>query len=45
MVLGVNEVPDGKAVSAVQDISKEFEKLKRAAQILGLRNLIRLTGH
>ena len=38
MVLGVNEVPDGKAVSAVQDISKEFENLRRAAQMLGLRN-------
>ena len=38
MVLSVNELPDGTAISAVDDISREFEKLRRAAQMLGLPN-------
>lgn len=38
MVLSVNELPDGTAISAVEDISKEFAKLRKAAQILGLPN-------
>ena len=38
MVIGVNEVPDGRAVSAVNEISREFEKLRRIAEMLGLPN-------
>ena len=38
VVLSVNELPDGTAVSAVEDISREFEKLRAAAQALGLPN-------
>ena len=29
MVLSVNELPDGEAISAIEDISREFEKLVR----------------
>ncbi len=38
MVLCVNELEDGSAVSAVEDISREFEKLRKAANLLGLPN-------
>ena len=38
IVLGVNELPDGKAISAIEDISKEFEKLRKIAQTLDLPN-------
>ena len=38
MVLSVNEVPDGKAISAIEDISREFEKFRRIAEMLGLPN-------
>lgn len=34
IVLGVNELPDGKAVTATEDISREFEQLRRVAEIL-----------
>ena len=38
MVLSINELPDGTAISAVDDISREFEKLREAAKMLGLPN-------
>ena len=38
MVLSVNELADGKATSAIDDISKEFEKLRTTARALGLSN-------
>lgn len=38
IVLGVNELQDGTAASAVHDISMEFEKLRAAAGMLGLPN-------
>ena len=38
IVLGVNELPDGKAVTAMEDISREFEQLRRVAEMLGLPN-------
>ena len=38
MVISVNELPDGKAITAVEDISREFEKLRRIAEVLGLSN-------
>lgn len=38
MVLSVNELDDGTAVSVVEDISRELEKLRKAAQMLGLPN-------
>lgn len=38
VVLGVNELPDGKAVSAIEDISRELEKLRKTAQMLDLPN-------
>ena len=38
MVLSVNELADGRATSAIDDISKEFEKLRITAQALGLSN-------
>ena len=38
LVLGVNELADGKAITAVEDISREFEKLRRVAEVLGLPN-------
>ena len=34
----VNGLVDGKAITAVEDISKEFEKLRRVAEMLGLPN-------
>lgn len=37
-VLGVNELQDGSAASAIDDISREFEKLRYAASMLGLPN-------
>ena len=36
LVLGVNKLQDGSAASAVEDISREFEKLRHAATVLGL---------
>ena len=36
LVLGVNELADGKAITAVKDISKEFEKLRQVAEMFGL---------
>jgi hypothetical protein len=36
LVLGVNELPDGSAASAIHDIPREFEKLRYAASMLGL---------
>ena len=38
MVLSVNELPDGTAMRAVEDISREFEKLRKVAETLGLPN-------
>ena len=38
LVLGVNELQDGCAISAVDDISRELEKLHEAATLLGLPN-------
>lgn len=38
LVLGVNELADGKAITAIEDISREFEKLRRVAEMLGLSN-------
>lgn len=38
LVLGVNELQDGSALSAVNDISRELEKLREAATLLGLPN-------
>ena len=37
-VLGVNELQDGSAASAIDDICREFEKLRYAASKLGLPN-------
>jgi translation initiation factor 1 (eIF-1/SUI1) len=36
MVISVNELPDGKAISIVENISREFEKIKRIAKMLNL---------
>ena len=33
-VLGVNELQDGSAASAIDDISREFEKLQHAAGVI-----------
>ena len=38
LVLGVNELADGKANTAVEDISREFEKLRLVAEMLDLPN-------
>ena len=38
LVLGVNELADGKANTAVEDISREFEKLRQVAEMLDLPN-------
>ena len=38
MVLGVKELSDGSAISAVSDISREFEKLRKIAHTLRLPN-------
>lgn len=38
MVLGVNELDDGKGASAIADISSEFETLRRTAHALHLPN-------
>ena len=47
MILSVNELPDGKAISAIEDILRELEKLRGVAEMLGLPKLmlIQLTGH
>ena len=37
-VLGVSELQDGSAASAVDDINREFQKLRHAASMLGLPN-------
>lgn len=37
-VLGVSELQDGSAASAVDDITREFQKLRHAASMLGLPN-------
>jgi len=44
VVLGVNELPDGKAISAIEDISREFEKLRKAWGCLTYQILILLIG-
>lgn len=38
VVISVNELPDGTAVSAIEDISKELEKLREIARALRLPN-------
>lgn len=38
LVLGVNELQDGSAISAVDDISRELERVCKAATLLGLTN-------
>ena len=38
MVISVNEVPDGTAVSAINDVSREFENLRKMAHDLGMPN-------
>ena len=37
-VVSVNELPDGTAMSAINDISRELEKLRKTAHDLGLPN-------
>lgn len=39
LVLGVNKLQDGSAASAIKAISREFERLRHAAIVLGLPNL------
>ena len=34
LVLGVNELADGKVITAVEDISMEFEKLRQVAEMV-----------
>ncbi len=38
MVISVNELPDGTAVSAIQDVSTELETLRKVACKLGMPN-------
>ena len=38
IVVSVNHLPDGSAVSAISDISRELEKLRKTATALGLPN-------
>ena len=38
IVVSINELPDGKAICAIKDISREFEKSRRVAEMLGLPN-------
>lgn len=38
MVIAVNEVPDGTAVTAIDDVTRELEKLRKMAHDLGLPN-------
>ena len=38
MVMSVNQLPDGSADSAIEDVSKELCKLRDMAQSLGLPN-------
>ena len=38
LVMGVNELQDGSAASAIEDISREFERLRHTATVLGLPN-------
>ena len=36
VVVCINELPDGKAMSIIEDISREFEKIRRMAAMLNL---------
>lgn len=38
MVLSVNNVPDGSAISMIEDVSRELEKLRETAHALKLPN-------
>lgn len=38
VVISVNELPDGKAISIVNDISREFENIRRVGNMLNLPN-------
>ena len=38
MVISVNELPDGKADSVIEDVSKELRKLREVAHSVGLPN-------
>ncbi|MCH9715537.1 MAG: hypothetical protein K0U52_00410 [Gammaproteobacteria bacterium] len=38
MVLSLNELADGKATTAIDDISREFAKIRTTARALGLNN-------
>ena len=38
VVISVNELPDGTAVSAIEDVSRELEKLREIAHVLHLPN-------
>ncbi len=38
MVISLNEVSDGTALSAIDDISRELEKLRATATLLGIAN-------
>ena len=38
MVISVNEVPDGTAASAIDDVSREFQKLRKIAHAIGMPN-------
>ena len=38
MVISVNELPDGTASSAIDDVSRELQKLRRTAHALGIPN-------
>ena len=38
MVISVNELPDGTAESAINDVSQELEKLRRIAHAIGMPN-------
>ena len=42
MVVSVNELSDGTAKSAIADISREFEKLRKTAHALKVPNVIGL---
>lgn len=38
MVICVNELPDGTASSAIGDVSREFQKLRKIAHAIGMPN-------
>ena len=45
MAISVNELTDGSSLTAINDVSRELEKLWKTAHALGVEMLTQSTGH